>query len=207
MSSYDAGVTESSSARDDDRARLRAPDRCAPRRARCGSSAARVDGVDGRHALAWPAHRASVRSTTKDLARTTKIPGPRRGSRATTVWVPPKIGCSVSSPSPSRRPGHVGEHRRIEHRRQPSGDVATVVARGNQDRVGWSRPRASAAMAAATDARGQHGAEVTQVVRVVSPRTRPPRRRAPSPPVAPGDRRHRRRRAARFAEEFLATWR
>ncbi len=54
-----------------------------------------------------------------DLARTTMIPGPSPVKRARTVWVPPKTGCSVTSPASSTIPVTLvktGRSRRAERR-------------------------------------------------------------------------------------------
>ena len=44
-------------------------------------------------------------SAANDLARITKMPGPSPVKRAVTMWLPPKTGCWLASPSPaSTRP-------------------------------------------------------------------------------------------------------
>ncbi len=104
-------------------------------------------------------------SATKDLARMTKIPGPSAVNLDLTVRVPPKTGCSAVSPPSSRQPGDVGEHRAVEAHREPPGDVAAVVARRDQDRVGRAggprpgprSPRPRARRAARRRRRPRHG--------------------------------------------------
>ena len=87
----------------------------------------------------WPARPPQVRRRRTSRERR-RCPGPARelrphGQRSAKDRV---LG---DEPVVISESGHVGEHRSVKSRRESSRDVAAVVARGNEDRVGRARAR------------------------------------------------------------------
>ena len=92
------------------------------------------------------------------------MPGAPFVNFAFTINEPPKTGCSVTRPSSSAKSGHVRQHRAVETRGEPSRNVAPVIARGNEDRVGRSRAGDQRRDCRSDRHAGQLAADVAHVV-------------------------------------------